>query len=190
MKKAVGQPSFSLADFIAPENTKQDYMGAFAVTIQGAQPWIKKFADEHDEYNKIMVQVLADRFVEAFAECLHEQVRKKYWGYEKNESLTNDQLIKEEYHGVRPAPGYPACPDHTEKWKLFDLLNATENVGIELTESLAMNPPASVCGWYIAHPQSHYFGVGKIGRDQLEDFAKRKGMSIEEAEKWLRPVLE
>lgn len=190
MKKAVGQPSYSLADFIAPQNTKQDYMGAFAVSIHGAQPWIKKFADEHDEYNKIMVQVLADRFVEAFAECLHEEVRKDYWGYEKSESLTNEQLIKEEYHGVRPAPGYPACPDHTEKWKLFDLLKATENAGIELTESLAMSPPASVCGWYIAHPQSHYFGIGKIGRDQLEDFAKRKGMSIEEAEKWLRPVLE
>ena len=190
MKKAVGQPSYSLADFVAPENTTQDYMGAFAVTIQGAQPWIKKFADEHDEYNKIMVQILADRFVEAFAECLHEQVRKNSWGYEKNESLSNEQLIKEEYHGIRPAPGYPACPDHTEKWKLFDLLNATENVGIELTESLAMNPPASVCGWYIGHPQSHYFGVGKIGRDQLEDFARRKRMSLEEAERWLRPVLE
>jgi 5-methyltetrahydrofolate--homocysteine methyltransferase len=190
MKKAVGQPSYSLADFIAPKNTVQDYMGAFAVTIQGAQPWIKKFADEHDEYNKIMVQILADRFVEAFAECLHQQVRKNYWGYETNESLSNEQLIKEEYNGVRPAPGYPACPDHTEKLKLFSLLKATENVGIELTESLAMNPPASVCGWYIAHPQSHYFGVGKIGRDQLEDYAKRKGMSLEEAEKWLRPVLE
>jgi 5-methyltetrahydrofolate--homocysteine methyltransferase len=190
MKKAVGQPSYSLADFIAPGNTAQDYMGAFAVTIQGAQPWIKKFADEHDEYNKIMVQILADRFVEAFAECLHQQVRKNYWGYEKNETLTNEQLIKEEYHGIRPAPGYPACPDHTEKLKLFDLLNATENVGIELTESLAMNPPASVCGWYIAHPQSHYFGIGKIGRDQLEDYAKRKGMSLDDAERWLRPVLE
>lgn len=190
MKKAVGQPSYSLADFIAPENTTQDYMGAFAVTIQGAQPWIKKFADEHDEYNKIMVQILADRFVEAFAECLHQQVRKNYWGYEKNESLTNEQLIKEEYHGIRPAPGYPACPDHTEKVKLFALLNATENVGIELTESLAMNPPASVCGWYIAHPGSHYFGIGKINRDQLGDYAKRKGMNLEEAERWLRPVLE
>jgi 5-methyltetrahydrofolate--homocysteine methyltransferase len=190
MKKAVGQPSYSLADFVAPENTAQDYMGAFAVTIQGAQQWIKKFADDHDEYNKILVQILADRFVEAFAECLHQKVRKEYWGYEKNESLSNEQLIKEQYNGVRPAPGYPACPDHTEKLKLFSLLNATENVGIELTESLAMNPPASVCGWYIAHPQSHYFGIGKIGRDQLEDYAKRKGMSIEDAEKWLRPVLE
>jgi 5-methyltetrahydrofolate--homocysteine methyltransferase len=190
MKKAVGQPSYSLADFIAPDTTTQDYIGAFAVTIQGAKQWIKKFADEHDEYNKIMVQILADRFVEAFAECLHEQVRKEYWGYEKQEHLTNQQLIKEEYKGIRPAPGYPACPDHTEKLKLFSLLNATETIGIELTESLAMNPPASVCGWYIAHPQSHYFGIGKIGRDQLEDYARRRGMNMEEAEKWLRPVLE
>jgi 5-methyltetrahydrofolate--homocysteine methyltransferase len=198
MKKAVGQPSYSLADFIRPGDPASsteamasvDYMGAFAVTIQGAQPWIKKFADEHDEYNKIMVQILADRFVEAFTECLHQKVRKEYWGYEKNEQLSNEDLIKEQYKGIRPAPGYPACPDHTEKLKLFSLLNATENVGIELTESLAMNPPASVCGWYIAHPQSHYFGIGKIGRDQLEDYAKRKGMSMEEAERWLRPVLE
>ena len=190
MKKAVGQPSYSLADFIAPANTTQDYMGAFAVTIHGAQQWIKRFADEHDEYNKILVQILADRFVEAFAECLHQKTRKEYWGYEKNETLSNEQLIREEYNGIRPAPGYPACPDHTEKLKLFSLLNATENVGIELTESLAMNPPASVCGWYIAHPGSHYFGIGKIGRDQLVDYAERKGMSLEEAERWLRPVLE
>ena len=167
-----------------------DYMGAFAVTIHGASKWVKKFADEHDEYNKILVQILADRFVEAFAECLHQKVRIEYWGYEKNENLTNEQLIKEQYKGIRPAPGYPACPDHTEKLKLFELLNVTENIGIELTESLAMNPPASVCGWYIAHPQSHYFGLGKIDKDQLEDYAKRKGMSIEEATKWLRPVLE
>jgi 5-methyltetrahydrofolate--homocysteine methyltransferase len=194
MKKAVGQPSFSLADFVMPEEIAQegatDYMGAFAVSIHGARKHIDRFIAEHDEYNKILVQILADRFVEAFAECLHEQVRKKYWGYDKDEQLTNEQLIKEEYKGIRPAPGYPACPDHTEKIKLFALLNATENAGIELTESLAMNPPASVCGWYFAHPQSHYFGIGKIGRDQLEDYAQRKGMSLEEAEKWLRPVLE
>jgi 5-methyltetrahydrofolate--homocysteine methyltransferase len=167
-----------------------DYMGAFAVTVDGARQHIDKFATEHDEYNKIMVQILADRLVEAFAECLHQQVRKDYWGYEKTEALTNEQLIREEYKGIRPAPGYPACPDHTEKIKLFQLLNVTENIGIELTESLAMNPPASVCGWYISHPQSHYFGLGKIGRDQLEDYAKRKEMTIEEAERWLRPVLE
>jgi len=188
MKKAVGQPSYSLGDFVSP--TAQDYMGAFAVTIQGARQHIDRFSAEHDEYNKIMVQILADRFVEAFAECLHQRVRKEYWGYAKDENLSNEALIKEEYKGVRPAPGYPACPDHTEKLKLFSLLNATENIGIELTESLAMNPPASVCGWYFAHPQSHYFGLGKIGRDQLEDYAKRKGMTLEEAEKWLRPVLE
>ena len=149
-----------------------------------------KFAAEQDEYNKIMVQILADRFVEAFAECLHQKVRKEFWGYAKNESLTSEQLIKEGYKGIRPAPGYPACPDHTEKIKLFQLLDVTKNIGIELTESLAMNPPASVCGWYIAHPQSHYFGLGKIGNDQLKDYAKRKGMSVEEAKKWLGPNLE
>lgn len=190
LKKAVGQPSYSLTDFICPAELGFDFMGSFAVTIHGAKKYIAKFAAEHDDYNKILVQVLADRFVEAFAECLHEKVRKEYWGYEKNESLTNVQLIKEEYKGIRPAPGYPACPDHTEKLKLFDLLNVTENIGIELTESLAMNPPASVCGWYFAHPQSHYFGLGKIGKDQLADYAKRKGMSMEEAERWMRPVLE
>ena len=202
MKKAVGQPSYSLSDFIMPSPSPEtdwiagvqgagsDYMGSFAVTIHGAKKHIDRFAAEHDEYNKILVQILADRFVEAFAECLHQKVRKEYWGYEKNENLTNEELIKEKYNGIRPAPGYPACPDHTEKIKLFELLNVTENIGIEMTESLAMNPPASVCGWYIAHPQSHYFGLGKIGKDQLNDYAKRKGMTIEEAEKWLRPVLE
>ncbi|MFZ9386521.1 MAG: vitamin B12 dependent-methionine synthase activation domain-containing protein [Chitinophagaceae bacterium] len=219
LKKAVGQPSYSLADFIMPGSSPEtawitgedaagdpgkgdqsagsprgglgaDYMGAFAVTIHGARKHIDRFAADHDDYNKILVQVLADRFVEAFAECLHEKVRKEYWGYAKEENLSNEQLIREEYKGIRPAPGYPACPDHTEKLKLFSLLNATENIGIELTESLAMNPPASVCGWYIAHPKSHYFGLGKIGKDQLQDYARRKGMTLEEAEKWLRPVLE
>ena len=137
-----------------------------------------------------MVQILADRMVEAFAECLHHKVRKEHWGYDKEEALSNEDLIHEKYNGIRPAPGYPACPDHTEKIKLFDLLNATENIGITLTESLAMDPPASVCGWYFAHPQSHYFGLGKIGKDQLEDYAKRKNMTLEEAEKWLSPNLE
>ena len=190
LKKAIGQPSYSLADFIAPEKTVQDHMGAFAVTIHGARKHIDRFIAEHDEYNKILVQILADRFVEAFAECLHSQVRKDHWGYDKNETLSNEELIKEQYKGIRPAPGYPACPDHTEKWKLFSLLDVTDNIGIHLTESLAMDPPASVCGWYIAHPKSHYFGLGKIGRDQLEDYAQRKGMSLEDAERWLRPVLE
>ncbi len=187
-KKAAGQPSYSLSDFVSPNGN--DFMGAFAVTIKGARQHIDRFAAEYDEFNKIMVQILADRFVEAFAECLHAQVRREHWGYAKDETLTNAELIKEQYKGIRPAPGYPACPDHTEKWKLFSLLKATENIGIALTESLAMDPPASVCGWYFAHPQSHYFGLGKIGKDQLEDYAKRKGMSVEEAEKWLRPVLE
>jgi 5-methyltetrahydrofolate--homocysteine methyltransferase len=190
LKKAIGQPNFSLCDFICPYELGQDYIGAFAVTIHGAKKHVEKFAAEHDEYNKILVQILADRLVEAFAEYLHEKVRNEYWGYVKDENLSNVELIKEQYKGIRPAPGYPACPDHTEKIKLFELLNATENAGIEMTESLAMNPPASICGWYIAHPQSHYFGLGKIGRDQLEDYAKRKGMSLEIAEKWLRPVLE
>lgn len=190
LKKAVGQPSFSLADFVCPAELGTDYMGAFAVTIHGAKQHIDRFAADHDEYNKILVQILADRMVEAFAECLHEKTRKEYWGYDKNESLSNEQLIREEYKGIRPAPGYPACPDHTEKLKLFSLLNVTGNIGIELTESLAMNPPASVCGWYIAHPQSHYFGLGKISRDQLQDYAKRKVMHPDEAEKWLRTVLE
>lgn len=190
LKKAIGQPSFSLSDFIRPKEQGADYMGAFAVTIKGAKEHIDRFAADHDEYNKILVQVLADRFVEAFAECLHEKTRKEFWGYAKEENLSNRQLIKEEYKGIRPAPGYPACPDHTEKLKLFSLLNVTENIGIELTESLAMNPPASVCGWYIAHPESHYFGLGKISNEQLQDYAKRKQMSLEEAEKWLRPVLE
>lgn len=190
IKKAVGQPSYSLSDFVCPAELGSDYMGSFAVTIHGAKKHIDQYAADNDEYNKILVQILADRFVEAFAECLHEKVRKEYWGYEKDENLTNEELIKEQYKGIRPAPGYPACPDHTEKLKLFSLLNVTENIGIDLTESLAMNPPASVCGWYIAHPQSHYFGLGKINKDQLEDYANRKGMSLDEMERWLRPVLE
>ncbi|MEO6070151.1 MAG: methionine synthase [Chitinophagaceae bacterium] len=202
MKKAAGQPNFSLADFIMPAASlsqlegpdaaghKTDYVGAFAVSVHGARQHIDRFAADHDEYNKIMVQILADRLVEAFAECLHKEVRTEHWGYEKEETLTNQQLIREEYNGIRPAPGYPACPDHTEKWKLFSLLQAPENAGIELTESLAMNPPAAVCGWYMAHPKSHYFGLGKIGRDQLENYAVRKGMTLVEAERWLSPALE
>ena len=190
LKKAIGQPCYSLGDFICPGEMGDDFMGAFAVTIHNAQTWVRKFAEEHDEYNKIMVQILADRLVEAFAECLHQQVRKNYWGYAKDENLANEDLIKEGYKGIRPAPGYPACPDHTEKIKLFELLHVKENINIELTESLAMDPPASVCGWYIAHPQSHYFGLGKIQKDQLEDYAARKGMPIDEMERWLRTNLE
>lgn len=190
-KKAPGQPNFSLADFIAPSNSgKQDHLGAFAVTIHGIEPHIKAFEDVYDDYNKIILQALADRFAEAFAEVLHKKTRMEYWGYLADEQLTNEELIKEKYVGIRPAPGYPACPDHTEKYKLFELLNVTEHTGITLTESLAMYPASSVCGWFFSHPQSQYFGIGKIQRDQLEDYTKRKEMPIEELERWLSPVLE
>ncbi len=191
IQKAAGQPNLSLADFIAPaEKNYQDHIGAFAVTIEGIEPHIKKFEAAHDDYNKIILQALADRLAEAFAELLHKKTRQEYWGYATDEHLTNEQLIKEEYLGIRPAPGYPACPDHTEKYKLFDLLGGKEATGITLTESLAMYPASSVSGWYFAHPESKYFGVGKIGEDQLHDYAARKGMSIEEATRWLRPILE
>jgi 5-methyltetrahydrofolate--homocysteine methyltransferase len=191
IKKAPDQPNLALSDFIAPEETgKQDYIGSFSVTIKGIEPHIKKFADALDDYNKIMLQALADRLAEAFAECLHQRTRKEFWGYVKDESLSNEELIKEQYTGIRPAPGYPACPDHTEKYKLFELLGGEEATGIHLTESLAMYPAASVCGWYFSHPKSQYFGVGKIQKDQLDNYTKRKGMSSEEMERWLRPVLE
>lgn len=197
VKKAADQPNFSLADFIKPCSEKgpdgehtPDYMGAFAVSIHGIEPHLQKFVADHDDYNKIMLQALADRLAEAFAEVLHKRTRTEFWGYIKDENLSAEDLVKEKYRGIRPAPGYPACPDHTEKYKLFDLLNATENAGIQLTESLAMYPGAAVCGWYFSHPDSHYFGVGKILEDQLKDYANRKGMSIEEMSKWLSPVLE
>jgi 5-methyltetrahydrofolate--homocysteine methyltransferase len=194
IKKAEGQPNISLADFIKPANDSQlpatDYIGAFSVTIQGIEEHIKRFEAAHDDYNKITLQALADRLAEAFAECLHERTRKEFWGYAKDEVLSNEDLIKEQYMGIRPAPGYPACPDHTEKYKLFSLLGGEEATGIHLTESLAMYPASSVCGWYFAHPESKYFGVGKISNDQLEDYTKRKGMSLDEATRWLRPILE
>ena len=191
VKKTAGQPNFSLADFIAPaEVNYQDYIGAFAVTLKGIEQHIQKFEEEHDDYNKIMLQALADRLAEAYTEYLHKLVRTEFWGYAAEESLNNEQLIHEEYKGIRPAPGYPACPDHTEKNKLFAMLDATKATGIQLTESLAMYPASSVCGWYIAHPESKYFGVGRINPDQLKNYAERKGMDLEEATKWLRPVLE
>ncbi|MFT3702963.1 MAG: vitamin B12 dependent-methionine synthase activation domain-containing protein [Agriterribacter sp.] len=167
-----------------------DFIGAFSVTIKGIEPHIKRFEAAFDDYNKIMLQALCDRLAEAFAECLHEKVRKEYWGYVKDEYLNNEDLIKEKYQGIRPAPGYPACPDHTEKYKLFELLGGEEATGIHLTESLAMFPASSVCGWYFSHPQSQYFGVGKIQEDQFDDYVQRKGMSKDEMEKWLRPVME
>lgn len=187
-KKAAGQPNFSLADFVAPG--QKDYMGAFAVAIHGIEPHIQKFQAALDDYNKIMLQAMADRLAEAFAEVLHERVRKEYWGYAKDEAMDTAELVKETYQGIRPAPGYPACPDHTEKNKLFDLLKATDVAGIQLTESLAMYPGAAVCGWYFSHPQSTYFGIGKITEDQFADYVKRKGMSEDEMRRWLSPVLE
>lgn len=191
IKKAAGQPNLSLADFIAPETANtQDHIGAFSVTIHGIEPHIKRFEENFDDYNKIILQALADRLAEAFAELLHKKTRTEYWGYVSEEHLSNEQLIKEEYQGIRPAPGYPACPDHTEKYKLFDLLGGQEATGIMLTESLAMYPASSVCGWYLAHPESKYFGVGKIEKDQVLDYATRKDMPISEVERWLRPVLE
>lgn len=188
IKKAAGQPNFSLADFIKPEGP--DFMGAFAVSIHGIEPHLQRFIDDHDDYNKIMLQALADRLAEAFAEVLHLRTRTEFWGYAKDEQLSVEALVKEEYQGIRPAPGYPACPDHTEKYKLFELLDATQNAGIELTESLAMYPASSVCGWYFSHPQSTYFGVGKITQDQLLDYARRKGMSLEEITYWISSNLE
>ena len=196
IQKGKDQPNISLADFIKPASTPgtglttPDFIGAFAVTIHGIEPHIKAFEANHDDYNKIMLQALADRLAEAFAEALHQKTRKEFWGYVKDEQLSNEDLIHEKYQGIRPAPGYPACPDHTEKYKLFELLNATEVIGITLTESLAMYPASSVCGWYFSHPKSQYFGVGKIAKDQLEDYAKRKGMSYDEMGRWLRQNLE
>lgn len=191
IKKAASQPQFSLADFIAPkEQNLPDFIGGFAVSIHGIEARLEVYDKAHDDYHKIMLQALADRLAEAFAEVLHLRTRTAFWAYAPEENIAIPDLIKEQYRGIRPAPGYPACPDHTEKIKLFDLLNATEEAGITLTESLAMYPAASVCGWYFSHPQSGYFGIGKILNDQLEDYAKRKGMSIEEAAKWLAPNLE
>ena len=205
IKKAPGQPNLSLADFIRPglSLTEQtinlsspagiqgaDHLGAFSVTIEGIEPHIKRFEENLDDYNKIILQALADRFAEAFAELLHKKTRTEYWAYVNGEHLTTEQLIKEEYQGIRPAPGYPACPDHTEKYKLFQLLGGEEATGIHLTESLAMYPASSVCGWYFAHPESKYFGVGKIEKDQLKDYTARKEMSLEEVTRWLRPILE
>jgi len=190
-KKAQGQPNFSLADFIAPKETgKQDYIGAFAVSAGfGIDKHVAAFEKDHDDYNSIMLKALADRLAEAFAERLHERVRKEFWGYIKDEQLNNEDLVAEKYRGIRPAPGYPACPDHTEKKTLWQLLDAEKNSGIVLTDSLAMFPAASVSGWYFAHPESKYFGVGKINKDQVEDYAQRKGITVAEVERWLSPVL-
>jgi 5-methyltetrahydrofolate--homocysteine methyltransferase len=183
-------PCRSLADFVAPKDTRlPDHVGAFAVTTGiGLQAVCDKFRAAHDDYNAIMAEALADRLAEAFAECLHERVRRE-WGYGMSEKLSNAELIEEKYRGIRPAPGYPACPDHTEKGTLWRLLDVETNTGMKLTESFAMWPGASVSGLYFAHPQSRYFSLGKIGRDQVEDYATRKGMTVAEVERWLGPNL-
>ena len=186
-----GNPNFCLSDFVAPNTSgKQDYIGAFAVTAGiGLEKAIAEFEADHDDYHAIMLKVLADRLAEAFAERMHERMRKEFWAYTPSEQLSNDQLIDEKYTGIRPAPGYPACPDHTEKETLWKLLDVEQNIGMGLTESMAMHPAASVSGWYFAHPQSRYFGVGKIEKDQVEDYARRKGLTKEAAERWLAPNL-
>ena len=190
-RKPQGQFNLALADFTAPVGTNvKDYIGAFAVTAgAGIDEHVARFEAAHDDYNAIMLKAIADRLAEAFAERLHQRVRKEFWGYASDETFSNAELIKEEYAGIRPAPGYPAQPDHTEKLTIWSLLDVEKNTGITLTESMAMMPTAAVSGLYFAHPASQYFGLGKIQRDQVEDYAKRKGMSLEETERWLGPVL-
>ena len=190
-EKAPGQPNFCLSDYIAPTETNtKDYIGGFAVTTGiGIEAWVEKFEKDNDDYNAILLKALADRFAEAFAECMHYKVRTGFWGYVKNEKLSSEELIEEEYIGIRPAPGYPACPDHTEKKTLFEILDAENATGIKLTESYAMYPASSVSGFYFAHPYSKYFGLGQISKDQVEDYADRKNMNIQEIERWLAPVL-
>ena len=190
MEKPTDQFNLALADYVAPkESGRADYVGAFVVTAGiGVPALCAKYEKDHDDYNSIMVKALADRLAEAFAEWLHKQVRLE-WGYGKTEDLTNEDMIRERYRGIRPAPGYPACPDHTEKRTLFDVLNAEAQAGVTLTESYAMLPAAAVSGLYFAHPEAKYFAVGKINRDQVEDYATRKNLPVGEVERWLAPNL-
>jgi 5-methyltetrahydrofolate--homocysteine methyltransferase len=189
--KPADRVNWCLGDFIAPKGSGvKDYIGAFALTAGlGIDPRVLAFEQANDDYNAIMLKALADRLAEAFAERLHERVRKEFWGYAADEDLDNIDLVADKYQGIRPAPGYPACPDHTEKAILFDLLDATKQTGIALTESFAMHPGAAVAGWYFWHPEARYFGVGKIGRDQAEDYAGRKNMPLPDIERWLAPNL-
>jgi 5-methyltetrahydrofolate--homocysteine methyltransferase len=190
-KKPADIPNFCLADYIAPKTSKiKDYIGAFAVTTGiGIDSRVAEFEKQHDDYSAILLKALADRLAEAFAELLHARVRREFWGYATGEDLDCDALIAEKYRGIRPAPGYPACPEHSEKGALFELLQAPLNAGITLTDSYAMLPTAAVSGFYFSHPQAQYFATGKIDRDQVADYAKRKGWSLDEAERWLAPVL-
>ena len=191
MKKRAGKPNHCLADFVAPkEGGPDDYLGGFAVTAGiGIEEKVTEFEAANDDYNAILLKALADRLAEAFAERMHERVRREFWAYAENETLENEDLIREAYQGIRPAPGYPACPDHTGKGDLFTLLEAEKNAGITLTDSFAMTPASSVSGYYFSHPDARYFGVGRIGRDQVEDYANRRGIPLEEAERWLAPNL-
>jgi 5-methyltetrahydrofolate--homocysteine methyltransferase len=190
-EKPPGRPNLCLSDFVAPKASGlADFAGAFAVTAGiGLDRLCTAFEADHDDYGSIMAKALADRLAEALAEHLHQRVRRELWGYAPEESLENAALIAERYRGIRPAPGYPACPDHTTKGALFDLLGGSESIGITLTESYAMLPTASVSGWYFSHPDAHYFGLGRIGRDQVEDYARRRGMPLADAERWLSPNL-
>jgi 5-methyltetrahydrofolate--homocysteine methyltransferase len=190
-RKSGGRHNLALADFVAARGSGiPDYVGAFAVTAGlGLDPLVAEFEAAHDDYSAILAKALADRLAEALAERLHERVRKEFWGYASEETLDNDALIQEKYQGIRPAPGYPACPDHTEKATLFALLDAERQAGMQLTESFAMLPAASVSGYYFWRPEAQYFGVGKIGRDQVEDYALRKGLPVQEVERWLAPNL-
>jgi len=192
LKKSAGKEYFALSDFIAPQSSgKQDYIGAFAVTAGfGTDELVKYYEAQNDDYSTIMAKALADRFAEAFAEFLHWKVRKEYWGYAADESLSNEELIDEEYKGIRPAPGYPACPDHLERATIWELLKVKETIGVELMDAgLAMYPTAAVSGYYFANAKAKYFGVGKICEDQLKDYTERKGVDEEFARKWLSPIL-
>ena len=188
--KPTGRANLCLADFVAPRTSGvPDWIGAFAVSAGGIEARVAAFEAKHDDYSAIMLKVLADRLAEAFAERLHERVRREFWGYAPEERLGGEALIAEAYRGIRPAPGYPACPDHTPKGPLFRLLDAERNAHMRLTESFAMLPASSVAGFYLSHPESSYFAVGKLGRDQLEDYARRRGIGLAEAERWLAPYL-
>jgi 5-methyltetrahydrofolate--homocysteine methyltransferase len=191
LQKREGESNLSLADFVAPEQGPSDWLGGFCVTTgHGVEERAKAFEAVHDDYNAIMLKALADRLAESFAEQLHREVRTKYWGYAPKEILENADLIREKYRGIRPAPGYPACPDHTEKATLFNLLDAEKNCGVSLTESYAMYPTAAVSGLYFSHPESRYFSVGKIGHDQVAALAARKGASIDDLNYWLAPNID
>jgi len=187
IQKREGRANMCLADFISHDG---DWIGGFAVSIHGIEPHLARFKNAIDDYSDILLKALADRLAEAFAERLHHYVRTALWGYAEGEQLTNEALIREQYRGIRPAPGYPACPEHSLKPLLFDMLDAHHATGVTLTESFAMLPTAAVSGFYFGHPQAEYFGVARVGRDQLEDYAERRGVDLETAERWLRPNLD